>query len=171
MLEDAKKALLKLVKGVMPVSSLEIKKISLLSPGKLIAVVSVEGDFLKTISSSSPCLVIEKCQMPYVSQDMISITARKYPLHLDFPFQTQVNLELEVPENLEIIFLSPHVKVKNETGLYEQQVLLSKPGIIGLKMIMFIEKPVIVSQAYQGFQEILGKYFIKEPLVIAKKKG
>ncbi|HLP49201.1 MAG TPA: DUF3857 domain-containing protein [Candidatus Kapabacteria bacterium] len=168
-LEDAKKTLLKVIKGVLPVSNLEIKKITLLSPGKLSAVVSVEGDFLKTISAQY--LLLEKYQIPYVSEEMISLKERKFPLPLDIPFSTRVNLELEIPGDLEIFFLAPPVEVKNDIGTYEQRAVSPRPGTIILSMAINIEKPVIISQAYPSFKVIVAQYFIKEPLAIAKKKG
>lgn len=168
-LEDAQKALLNVIKGLLPIAKLEIKKITLLSPGKLTAVVSVEGDFLKAIYQQRR--VLEKFQFPYVTEEMISLKERKYPLYLDIPFSFRVDLAVEIPEGLEITFLSPHVTVKNDMGFYEQQVVSSKPGFVALKMALGIEKPVIVPQAYPGFKEILVKYLIKDPLVIVKKKG
>jgi len=168
-LEDTPKALLNVIKGLLPISSLEIKKITLLSPGKLTAVVSVEGDFLKTIYQQR--YILEKFQFPYVTGEMISLKERKYPLYLDMPFSFRVDLEVEMPEGLEITFLSPQVIVKNGMGFYQQRVVASGPGVVALRMALAIEKPVIVPQAYAGFKEILAKYFIKEPLAIVKKKG
>ncbi len=168
-LEDAQKALLNVIKGLLPISSLEIKKITLLSPWKLTAVVSVEGDFLKAIYQQR--CILEKFQIPNVTEEMISLKERKYPLFLDMPFSFRIDLAVEMPEGLEITFLSSPVNVKNDIGFYEQQVGSSKPGIAALKMALAIKKPVIVPQAYPSFKEILSKYFIKEPLAIVKKKG
>lgn len=168
-LEDTQDALLNLVKELLPISSLGSEKITLLSPGKLTAVVSVEGDFLKAIYRQR--YVLEKFQFPYVAEEMISLKARKYPLYLDGPFSLRVDLQLEMPEGLEITFLSPQVTVKNDIGFYEQQAVSSKPGFVALKMALVIEKPVIFPQVYAGFRELLAKYFIKDPLVIVKKKG
>jgi hypothetical protein len=168
-LEDAQKALLNLIKGLLPIANLEIKKITLLSPGKLTAVVSVEGDFLKAIYRQR--YVLEKFQFPYIAEEMISLKERKYPLYLDMPFSFRVDLAVEMPEGLEFTFLSPPVSVKNDMGFYEQRAVSSGPGVVALRMALAIEKPVIVPQAYAGFKEILAKYFIKEPLAIVKKKG
>jgi hypothetical protein len=167
-LEDAQKSLLSIVKGVLPVSNLEIKKITLLSPEKLTAVVSVEGDLLKALYQQR--YMVEKFQFPYVAAEMISLKERKYPLYLDVPFDFLVDLQLELPEDLEVTFISPNVTIRNEMGSYEQQAAVSKPGLIALKMALAIEKPVIVPQGYVGFREILAKYFIKEALVIVKNK-
>ncbi|MDQ1354560.1 MAG: hypothetical protein QG657_4869 [Acidobacteriota bacterium] len=168
-LEDVQKALLSVVKGLLPISNLEIKKITLLSPGKLAAVVSVEGDFLKAIYQQR--FIVEKFQFPYVVEEMISLKERKYPLYLDVPFSFRVDLGFELPEGMEVTFVSPQVTVKNDMGFYEQQSAFSKPNLVSIKMVLGIEKPVIVPRAYPEFREILSKYFIKEPLVIVKKKG
>lgn len=168
-LEDAQKTLLNVIKGLLPIANLEIKKITLLSPGKLTAVVSVDGDFLKAIYQQR--CVLEKVQFPFITEEMISLKERKYPLYLDVPFDFRVNLELEMPEDPEITFLAPPVTVKNDIGFYEQRVESSKPKVVTFKMAVGIEKAEVVPQVYPGFREILAKYFIKSPLVIVKKKG
>lgn len=167
-LEDAPKALLSVIKGLLPIANLEIKKITLLSPGKLSAQVSVDGDFLKAIYRQR--YVLEKFQFPYVAEEMISLKERKYPLYLDMPFGFRVDIRIEMPEGMEVTFVSPPVTVKNDMGFYEQRAESSKPGLVTLKMALDIEKPVIVPRAYPGFREILSRYFIKEPLAIVKKK-
>lgn len=169
-LEDAQKALLKVIKGVLPVSSLEIKKITLLAPGELSAVVSVEGDFFKEIYRQQQWK-LEKFQFPYITEEMIALNKRKYPMNLDVPFNFRVNIELEIPEGQVVTFLSPLVAVKNDMGIYEQRVESSKPGFVAIKMAMVINKSEIVPGSYPWFRDILARYFTKEPLALIKKKG
>jgi hypothetical protein len=156
------------IKNILPVSKLEVKKISLLTPQQITAHVSIEGNILKEIYQKR--LLLEKLTFPHVTDMMVVLKQRDYPLNLGVPFDFRVNLELRVPGDMETTFLVPAVNVRNDVGYYEQEVKSSKPGEMTLKMALGIQKAFIEPQTYPRFKEILNKYFIKEPLVIFKAK-
>ncbi|MCP5102342.1 MAG: hypothetical protein GY950_03135, partial [bacterium] len=167
MLKDSKAALMKAVKDVLPVSELEVKRIVLLTPWKVTAVVGVKGKFLKEIYGQR--FLLPKYKFPNVKDEIISLTDREYPMLLDVPFYSGVNLEFRVAKGLEVSYLAPSVVVKDGLGLYKQEVKLSKEGVIKLKMGLGIKKSLIEPGDYSAFKKVLNKYFIKEPLVVVKK--
>lgn len=167
-LGNSEKALLKVVRNMLPISKLEVKKIALLTPQQITAHVSVEGNILKEIYQQR--LLLEKLTFPHVTDMMISLKERDYPLNLEVPFDFRVNLELRMPEDMEVTFLVPPVNVRNDVGYYEQEVKSFKPGVVTLKMALGTQKAFIDPQTYSRFKEIMNKYFIKEPLVIFKAK-
>lgn len=162
----SQQALLDAVKGILPVSKLEIKKIALLTPGKMVAEVSVEGDFLKDVYHKR-CLV-EKFTFPSLEDKMISLKERNYPLHLEVPCFFHVKLEVRLADGLEVTYSGPSVVVKEDAAYYKQAVETPEPNVVMLKMALGIKMPVIEPKDYPGFKKALNRYFIKEPLVIVK---
>jgi hypothetical protein len=170
-LKDSKAALLKVVKGVLPVSKLEVKKITLLTPSQITAAVSVEGDFLKELYNDR--YRVDKFKFPYFVEDyMFFLTKRKTPVYLDTAFNCKVKLEVEIPDDMEITFLAPLVSVKNDVGYYthEASSASEKEGVVTLRMSMGFSKSVVGPGAYPEFWEIDSKYFVREPLMMLKKK-
>lgn len=165
-LGNSEKALLKVVRNILPISKLEVKKIALLTPRQITAFVSVEGNVLKEIYQQR--LLLEKLTFPHVTDMMVAFKERDCPLDLEVPFDFRVNLEIRMPEDMEATFLAPPVNVRNDVGYYEQEVKSSKPGVMTLKMALGVKNAFIDPQAYPRFKEIMNKYFIKEPLVIVK---
>ncbi len=164
--EESEKALLGVVKGILPVSKLEIKKIAVLTPEKIAAEVSVEGDFFKEVYQDR-CMV-EKFTFPSLDEKIISLRERNYPLHLDVPCDFRVKLEVRLAKGLEVTYSGPPVVVKEDVAYYKQAVESPEPGVVMLKMALGIKASVIEPKDYPGFKKALNKYFIKEPLVVVK---
>jgi hypothetical protein len=101
---------------------------------------------------------------------MISIKERNYSLHLDAAFKFKITLEVEISKDMDISFLTTPIKVTNDMGYYIQKGESSKPGFVTLEMALGIENPVIEPQDYPQFRKIVSKYFVKEPLIVVKKK-
>ena len=169
-LKDSKESLLNVIKDMLPVSKLEVKKIARLSPGQITAVVSIEGEFLKELYHQR--YLLDKFTFPHVPEEMIALKKRDYPLHLDAAFTCRIKLDLEISKDMDISFLTPFLTVKNDVGYYRQKAesSTSTPGSVTLEMAMGIEKPVIEPGNYPQFRKIVSKYFIKEPLIVVKKK-
>jgi hypothetical protein len=167
-LKDSKTALHKVVRGILPVSKLEVKKITLLTPSQITASVSVEGDFLKELYSDR--YQVDKFKFPYfVADNTFFFYKRKTPLYLDTAFKCKLNLEVEVPGDMEITYSAPQVSVKNDVGYYSHGVS-SKEGVVTLKMSMGFMKSVVEPGVYPEFWKIDSRYFVKEPLLMFKKK-
>jgi hypothetical protein len=167
-LKDSQASLLKVIKDMLPVSKLEVKKIARLTPQQVFAVVSIEGEFLKELYQQR--YMVDKFTFPYVTEEKIALEERDYPLHLDTAFTCKIKLEIEMSNDMDISFLTPLITVKNDIGYYIQQAESSTPGFVTLEMAMGIEKPLIESQDYSQFRKIVSKYFVKEPLIVVKKK-
>jgi hypothetical protein len=167
-LEESKASLLKVIKGVLPVSKLEVKKIARLTPQQVTAVLSIEGEFLKELYQQR--YLVDKFKFPNVIDGMISIKERNYSLHLDAAFKFKITLEVEISKDMDISFLTTPIKVTNDMGYYIQKGESSKPGFVTLEMALGIENPVIEPQDYPQFRKIVSKYFVKEPLIVVKKK-
>lgn len=165
-LEEGQKSLLNVVKGILPVSKLEIKKIALLTPEKMVAEVSVEGDLFKDVYYKR-CMV-EKFTFPSLEDEMISLKERKYPLHLEVPCDFRVELEVRLADGLEVTYSGPLVVANEDAAYYKQTVETPEPNVVMLKMALGIKKPVIEPTDYPGFKKVLDNYFIKEPLVVIK---
>ena len=167
-LKESKASLLKVIKGILPVSKLEVKKIVRLTPQQVAAAVSIEGEFLKELYQQR--YLVNKFKFPNVIDGMISIKERKYPLHLDGAFTFKIKLEIEISKDMDISFLTPPITVKNDMGYYIQMAESSKPGFVTLEMALGIENSVIEPRDYPQFRKIVSKYFVKEPLIVVKKK-
>lgn len=170
-IEDSKAALLSMVKGVLPVSELEVKKITLLTPSQVSASVTVKGEILKELYDNR--FQVDKFKFPYfVEEGMFYLTKRQTPLYLDAAFNCTVNLEVEIPGDMEITFLAPQVSVKNNVGYYSHGAVsgASQQNVVTLSMALGYVKAVVEPGAYPEFWEIDSNYFEKEPLLVLKKK-
>jgi hypothetical protein len=167
-LKESKASLLKVIKGVLPVSKLEVKKIARLTPQQVTAIVSIEGEFLKELYQQR--YLVDKFKFPNVIDEMISIKERNYPLHLDAAFKFKIKLEIEISKDMDVSFLTTPITVKNDMGYYIQKAESSKPGFVTFEMALGVENPIIESQDYPQFRKIVSKYLVKEPLIVVKKK-
>jgi len=167
-LKDSQESLLKVIKDMLPVSKLEVKKIARLTPQQVSAVVSVEGEFLKELYHQR--YLLDKFTFPHVTEEMIALQERDYPLHLEAAFTCKIKLEIEILKDMDISFLTPFITVKNDAGHYIQKAESSTPGFVTLEMAMGIEKSLIEPQDYSQFRKIVSKYLVKEPLIVIKKK-
>lgn len=165
-LENSEKAVSKVVSGILPVSKLTIKKIVLLTPEKMVAEVSVEGNFFKEVYQTR--YMVEKFTFPSLTSNMISLRDRNVPLHLDVPCDFKVKLEVRLAKGLEVTYSGPPVDIKEDVGYYKQKVESLKPDVVKLKMALGVKSSVIAPKDYPGFKKVLNKYFIKEPLVVIK---
>jgi hypothetical protein len=169
-LKDSKESLLKVIKDMLPVSKLEVKKIARLTPQQITAVVSIEGEFLKKLYHQR--YLLDKFTFPNVREEMIALKKRDYPLHLDAASTCRIKLEIEISKDMDISFLTPFFTVKNDVGYYKQKAesSTSTPGSVTLEMAMGIEKSIIEPEDYSQFRKIVSKNFVKEPLIVVKKK-
>lgn len=167
-LGDSKAAILKVLKGILPVSSLEVKTITMLTPGKVMAGVSIEGNFLKDLYQQRR--IIEKFSFPYLKGDMTWLEQRNYPLYLNVPCDFRVKLEFHLPEDLAVVYREPSIDVEEGAAYYRQKVESPKPGIIDIEMAVGIKNPIVSPTDYPGFKKALNLYFTKEALVIVKQR-
>lgn len=167
-LADAQKAVAKVVKGVLPVSKVEIKKILRLTAREVVASVSVEGDFFEKLYADR--LRIQRFEFPGITDRMFELKERKYPMYLDGGSQYSVKLDIEIPKDMTVTYLAAPVDLKNDAAYFHRKVETGQPGHILMRMGFGINKPVIEPKEYPSFREVAARYYAQEPLVVVKTK-
>ncbi|MCP4215529.1 MAG: DUF3857 domain-containing protein [bacterium] len=167
LLKDCKAAILKAVKKILPVSKLEIKRISLLTSRLVKVSAKVEGAFLKEIKDVGH--MIKRFNFPFLKSNIIASSQRKSPLHLGHRFAYRVNLSMKMPKESKLLFSVPPLTIKNEVGYFVTEVKKGE-GVITLKMEAGVNQSVIEPKNYADFRKLAGPYFTIEPLAILEKK-
>lgn len=166
-LKAPQSALVETLKKILPISKLEIEKISLLTPRQVTATVKVEGDFLEALYENR--FLLKKCTFPQISHSLIQLKTRRFPLYLDAPGGYHVRLTLKPAPEVQILFTVPPDSLENDLGRYSQGVELLPSGDLSVQMHLKIAEPVIAPDQYPRFRELLIRYLTPEPLVVARK--
>jgi hypothetical protein len=168
MLDDRKAALLTVLKGILPLSALEIKEITMLTAGKIMVGVTIEGNFFKDLYQQRQ--IMGRFTFPYLNGNMIWLEKRQYPLYLDVPCDFRVKLEFHLPEELTVVYRAPSIAIDEGVAYYSQKVDSPDASIIDIEMTVGIKNPIVSPADYPGFKKAVSFYFAKEPLVIVKQR-
>ncbi len=168
-LDDCGRGVMSAVRGVFPISKLDIKRVRLLSRDAVSVTATVEGKVLKELYSGR--YRIDAFRFPYLRDEMTALDSRVTPLSLRGKVNFRTVLHVKVPEGMKVSYAAPAKEVTNDAGYFRSKVGVPGTGNIMIDVSLGLPAKKIKPADYAAFKEVVNASLGVPPLVMLKEKS